>query len=74
MPIQINMSMVKVNHVMNSFVNIGPSVKTIVRSKASFNQGYGQSIGEDNQIETKTQVDDRDGVDMPYQKIVVLPR
>ncbi|MGB8954676.1 MAG: hypothetical protein WCC10_04840 [Tumebacillaceae bacterium] len=69
---QINLGNLKVNTVDRSIVNIGPSVKTGIRSRARINQGQGEVIGDDNVLTEQFHlVDDRDIIDHPYKKEVL---
>ena len=66
---QINLGNLKVNTVDRSFVNVGPSVKSGLRSKARINQGQGEVVGDHNiQSSLGHSVDDRDLLDVAYRK------
>jgi hypothetical protein len=69
---QINLKFMKVDNVDRGHINFGPSIQTVIRSKARLNYGYGQVLGDDNEIlHTTSEIDDRDVLDFPYKKIVI---
>ena len=69
---QINLRNLNVNTVENSFVNIGPSVKTGLRMHNHVNQGHGEVVGDGNfQAGLVDSVDDRDIIDQAYKKEVL---
>lgn len=69
---QINLKEFSVNALDKAYINIGPSIQTVIRAKANQNYGLGEVVGDDCEIiEAFYQVQDNDVIDFLHHKTVI---